>query len=192
MATFTDVGQTFPESGTGHGPSWPDRPWIERQVWGYEVVPAEAERGALALARAILTLLAMACVLAAAGVWLIPAEAWGGPGLLPRLGLSAALGGAAAALHAQAVTRRAVRLQVDTARGELREVADSGIGRAHVLGVYGFDAVTDVELHGAGQRGQIRVQLSCGDVLPAGTGDPAVLEPFRARLVHAIGRSGAA
>jgi hypothetical protein len=192
LATFTDIGQTFVETRAVHGPARLDRPKVEVQFWGYEVGPADAERGALALSRAILTLLALACGLAAAGVWLVPAAAWGGLAPLPRLGLSAMLGGAAAALHAQAVARRAVRLQVDTARGELREVAGSGIGREHVLGVYGFDAVTGVVLHRAGPRGQIQVRLSCGDVLPAGTGDPAGLEPLRARLADDIRLPGGA
>jgi hypothetical protein len=61
-----------------------------------------------------------------------------------------------------------------------------------VLGVYGFDAVTGVVLHRAGPRGQIQVRLSCGDVLPAGTGDPAALEPLRARLADDIRLPGGA
>jgi len=191
MVSFTEPQQAFVGSRAVHGAARPDQPQVEQQFWGYEIGPAESERGALALARGVFILLALACGLAAAGIWLIPAAA-DGLAPLPRLVLSAMLGGAAAALHARAEGHRAVRLQVDTARGELREVTGPGIGRAPVLGVYGFDAVSGVVLHCAGARGQLQVRLACGDVLPAGTGDPADLEPLRARLAADLRLPGGA
>jgi len=182
MVSFTEPQQAFVGSRAVHGAVRPDQPQVEQQFWGYEIGPAESERGALALARGVFILLALACGLAAAD----------GLAPLPRLVLSAMLGGAAAALHARAEGHRAVRLQVDTARGELREVTGPGIGRAPVLGVYGFDAVSGVVLHCAGARGQLQVRLACGDVLPAGTGDPADLEPLRARLAADLRLPGGA
>jgi hypothetical protein len=182
MTIYSQRAQTVAESRDVHGEPRLERPVIEEQFWGYEIGPSPVERGALAMSRGVLTLIASAFAVAAIAIWLVPTGASELEVPLARLLISAVLGGAAAFLHGRALARRVITLEVDTANGELREVIGVGASRRQVVGEYGFDSVDAVDLHEAGSRGQVQIRLRDGGLIAAGTGMAAYLVPLRARL----------
>lgn len=129
---------------------------VEETYWGYIL---------RATARPSLTVLAaqgaswLLGILALAGVgalWFGPSGAVAGELLGFRVGFSTVLTSLGIFLLWFASRGSLAEVQVDTARGEVREVLRNRIGRPTLLGRYGFDAFGDVRLErqaGARRRG---------------------------------------
>jgi hypothetical protein len=79
-------------------------------------------------------------------------------------------------------------IEIDLARGELRETVRNRAGRPTVLGRHGFDAVGGVFIDRSGARdpgGRARLLLRIGNTaqtLPVVAGEGSALEPLRDRL----------
>lgn len=156
------------------------RPFVvEEGAQGY-AIRAREERGV-----ALLALQAMSgatgLLLAVAALALLAGEAEGTSWM--RIGLALHLGSAAAMLLWYASRGALAELQVDVARGELREVVRHRLGRATVLASHGLDAVEALEVEPARGRGEATLLLRLG-------GSDALLFVARGPLapIHALRR----
>jgi len=121
-------------------------PNVTEQFWGYELCMNETAFSIATVTRALAGFLALVCLIAALGVWLVPRQALFGSEVFSTT-LASVLLGCLALMCANTARRGGqVRVQVDTVRGEIREVAAAGFGRVEVLASYGMDAVRDVRL----------------------------------------------
>ena len=146
--------------------------------------------GIAVLMRAMSGLFAGATFVAALGVWLVPAMAFVATAFTAKMTISVLLMCVAFMLARVAARGTRVRIQVDTAVGELREVVDGSFGAGGVLAQYGLDAVEAVEIISSQVNrsfGQIQIRIKGIGPVPAGDGALSALTPLRNRIAQDCG-----
>ena len=171
----------------------PARPSITESFWGYEVARSEYVIDLAVLARGVAALVAVGAGIGTVLVWFIPAMAFGGDAFFCKYIVAVSLLMCACVFGRFAMQGARIRVQVDTARGELREVVESVFGSVKVLSTFGFDAVTSVEIVASRAEpsfGQIQVMLKDGGPVVLGDGPVMALRPLQARLAGDCGLEG--
>lgn len=164
-------------------------PDVRDRFWGYEVRMTQGRNGVSAVIR--LGSYAVSLWFAVAGVMML---IWPVANLAAVNGAQSAIAITAFCLSAIAAhicaTHCPVRVQVDTAAGELREVVDRRFGGEVVLARYGLDAVAQVEVVSSDRTpslGQVHVRINGYGVVPVGDGALSALRPLRDRLAAECG-----
>ena len=166
------------------------RPKVEDRFWGYEVYANEEVIDLAVLMRATCGILTFACFLASLGVWVMPAMAFVAKAFVAKATLSVLLMCITLILARVAARGTRVRVQVDTAKGELREVVAGPFGSDMILARHGLDAVQSVDFvasRGEPSFGQIQITVNGVGVVPAGVGAMVLLGPLRDRLAEDCG-----
>lgn len=166
------------------------RPNVVDTFWGYEVSPTEHVINIPSLVRGLAGFLAVSATFATLLVWLVPAMSFTGDDVSSKLAASALFGCIAILTAYYAAHGTRVRVQIDTANGELREVVDGPFGQVKVLSLYGFDTVTSVDVVASAVqpvRGQIQIQMKRGGQIALGDGAVLALGPLRARIASDCG-----
>jgi len=115
-----------------------------------------------------------------------------GSAALSKLALSGALLVLGVFLARIAARGTRVRVQVDTANGELREVIDGAFGAVHTIANYGIDSVRLVNVVSSTKEpsfGQVQLTIEGRGVIPVGDGAVLTLRSLRDRLAHDCGVS---
>lgn len=161
------------------------RPNVREHYWGYEVRSNQHVLTIAQLMRATFGLIAVATGVAALGVWFIPEMAFVGEATTTKA-LSFILLVALSLFMAKLAARGTrVRVQIDTAKGELREVVDSAFGGSVVLARYGLDAVEAVEVVASQADpsfGQVQLTMNGLGTIAVGDGAVTMLGPLCDRL----------
>ncbi|MDC1230963.1 hypothetical protein N8Z54_02290 [Octadecabacter sp.] len=166
------------------------RPKTREHFWGYEVAPNEQVINIATLCRAGCGMLTFACVVGAVGLWVMPADLFAGTVLAMKGVMSLIL--VAVAVWAARVAARGtqIRVQVDTANGELREVVDGAFGTVETLARYGIDAVEAVDIVSSRSEpsyGQVHLHMTGVGKIAVGDGAVLTLRPLRDRLASDCG-----
>lgn len=164
-------------------------PEIHDRYWGYEVRTTQiTDRAAkrIRVAASIFALTLMFLGLTEVASPLVGLEIGSSPyGLISSVALTlAVLVTYWGSLH------RPVRVQVDTATGELREVTKGWFGAEVILARYGMDAIAAVDVVASKKSpslGQVHVRLNGNGVIPVGDGAVSALRPLRDRLAAECG-----
>jgi hypothetical protein len=166
------------------------RPNVTEHFWGYEVRPNEKLVNISVLLRAIYGFLTVATLIASLGVWLLPATVFGAQALVTKMTVSLLLICAAWVLARVVARGSCVRVQIDTAVGEVREVVDGLFQRDIVLAHYGFDAIDAVDVIAARSSasfGQVQISIKGIGPVPVGDGSPLLIAALRSRLASEFG-----
>lgn len=175
--TQPEAGATVPEL---------TRPHVVERYWGYEVSKACEELNAAVIVR---WTAALSCVGIFLFVWFgLPVA----NGVLPtqsaasRTIMTLVLLLVAVPLFRAALQSTDVRVQIDTATGELREVVTGLLGADVVLGRYGLDTIEGIAVAVSKSDpmfGQVQIALRDGEVVAAGSRSLTALRSLRDRLV---------
>lgn len=141
---FEAIEATFPASG-------PNAQFdIDEAFWGYTVRSTDAPPMALVFAQAVAWMIGIACLISTLGLWLIPSGSATVGAMGMKLGATV-LALAMAAFCLWFASRGSdSELQIDTHKGEVREMVRNRAGKATMIGRYGFDAIGSVFIdHGA-------------------------------------------
>ena len=170
------------------------RPNVREHFWGYEVRSNEHVIGIAVLLRGGCGFLTVTSLLAAFGIWLVPAISFAGEAMVAKAFATVLLLGLAFVFGRMAARGTRVRVQVDTSAGEFREVVDGPLGKDIVLARYGFDAVEKIDVVTARQKepfGQVQVTFKgsgkAARCIPVGDGGAMLLGPLRSRLASDCG-----
>lgn len=165
-------------------------PNVTEHFWGYEVRPNEKVISSMVILRGICGLLMVALAAASVGIWMLPASMYLPEPFGMKVAATVVLLCLALLCGRIAAQGSDVRMQIDTAGGELREVVDGPFGRVVTLTAFGLDAVKGVEIVQSAVEpslGQIQLTLKDGSVLPVGDGALTALRPLRTRLANDCG-----
>jgi hypothetical protein len=166
------------------------RPNVTEHFWGYEVRPTELAFDIAVLLRSVCGILRVATLIAAAGIWLMSAMAFVAQAFAVKLIVSIVLMCISIALSRVAARGTSVRVQIDTAAGEVREVVDGRFGSDIVLARYGFDAIDAVSVvasRSSASLGQIQINVKDICSVPAGDGSLLLIAALRNRLASDVG-----
>lgn len=166
------------------------RPNVTEHFWGYEVRPNGRIVDVAVLLRAVCGPLTIATLIAAVGIWLLPATAFFALTFAAKMTVSPLLGVGAFVLARLAARGTCVRIQIDTASGELREVVDGPFRNDIVLAHYGFDAIEAVDVVKSRSSASFgRVQISIDGIGPVAAGDGSLqlIAALRSRLASDCG-----
>jgi hypothetical protein len=142
------------------------------------------------LLRATCGFLTVATLIAAVGLWLLPSTVFGAQAMVAKMTVSLLLIFASLVLARVAARGTCVRVQIDTAAGEVREVVDGLFQSDIVLAHYRFDAIDAVDVIAARSSASFRqVQISIKGIgpVPAGDGSPLLIAVLRSRLASDFG-----
>jgi hypothetical protein len=170
------------------------RPNVTEHYWGYEVRPNEQLVDIAVLLRATCGFLRVATLIAAVGLWLLPSTVFGAQAMVAKMTVSLLLICASLVLARVAARGTCVRVQIDTAAGEVREVVDGLFQSDIVLAHYGFDAIDAVDVIAARSSASFwQVQISIKGIgpVPAGDGSPLLIAALRSRFVSDFGLENA-
>lgn len=187
MTAFPNPTQAFPTEAFEGGSNVIMRPIVTEHFWGYEVRSNEHVLTVATLLRAFSCLLAIAAGLGVFGVWLLPQVIFAGGAFVSKAVLSVALTALALVALRSALRGTHVRVQIDTANGELREVVSNTLGKDEVLARYGLDSVEGVEVVSSKSDlgfGQIQIFVAGKGRLPAGDGAISTLGPLVDRIAR--------
>lgn len=188
-SSFSDTMTSSPTHGISVLPQ------VIERFWGYEVSMSQAELGSAAVIRVTAIFVAIVLAAAAAGLMLMPG------GLAPDVhaasrGMGSLVLICAAGLAWMLAARcRKIKVQVDTQKGEIRQVTGGRLGNGTVLTCSGLDAVTEVTVVASGfdrTFGQVHVEVSGYGTIVAGDGAIVGLNRLRDRIAHDCGLQGAA
>lgn len=121
-------------------------PNVVEHYWGYEVTPNQRVVDMAVIMRGACALFGVASGFAAFGIWFVPAMMLVTSTLAAKVAVTALFLCVAGLLAKLTARGTRVRVQIDTANGELREVVDGPFGSVFVLAQYGFDVVEAVEI----------------------------------------------
>ncbi|MBB5722083.1 hypothetical protein FHS72_001707 [Loktanella ponticola] len=156
----------------------------EETRWGY-IVRTTQDSGNGMIVTQSLSLLAGAALLAAAlGMWLIPGMMFSAEAIIMRLFATIMFVSASALLLWYASRGTVSEIQIDTTRGEIREVIRNHTGKMSLLACYSFDAIGDVALVSAGDNVASLVlrYSNSADTVEVACGDELVLTSLRERI----------
>lgn len=163
---------------------------VETSHWGYSVRCGMPAPRLLLFVQALIWLAGCALITFALALWVLPSEITAGS----AVGLKAVLTGILLATAAYCLwhSSRGVvpELQIDTSRGEVREIVRNRAGRPSVIGRYGFDAIGGVFIDRGRAFGAAGAEMSTlvlsyrntAETLPVAQGSLADLAPLRDRL----------
>ncbi len=166
------------------------RPNVTERFWGYEISPSEQVIDIAVLLRAMCGFTAVTTFIVAIGVWVMPMMAFSASAVTAKVMVSILLMCLAFVLARIAARGTRVRVQIDTAAGELREVVDGMFGADVVLAHYGFDSVEKIDVIPSRTNstcGQVQILIKGVGVLPAGEGALVLLGALRSRLATDCG-----
>ena len=160
-------------------------PNVEEQFWGYELRMNETTLSLATLWRAVAGFGAAVALVTAMGLLIVSAD--NGLFTLVVAGFFFAIAG----LCGNAARRGTqVRIQIDTSKGEVREVVDTKMGGVEVLTSYGMDAVRAVRLVGSRKENgfaQIHAEIEGYGPIPLADGAIAPLRLLRDRIAADCG-----
>ena len=169
------------------------RPHVVERYWGYDISKNEMEFDLAVLARCAAVLTMIGVFVASIGIWLMPVVFFAGALPLAKLFLSASLMIIGGLLFRFVARSTRVRVQIDTANGEVREVVAGPFGSDVTLAHYGFDAVETVGVAASKldpNVGQLHIKLKGGLIVPAGDGNLIALRHLRDRVALDCGLKG--
>jgi hypothetical protein len=155
-------------------------------VWGYAVHATEGTTLPVILSQVVSGFFGLCLMLAGLGLVaapgaLVDSELW-----VMKFGAGAILAALAALCFYHATRGTHVEIQVDTNRGEVREVVLNRAGRVTVLSRIPFSAISEVQLErNIGVRGEARLIVECRSskqVLNIAPGHESTLIDLRNRL----------
>ena len=167
----------------------PRRLDVQERHWGYEVQPAQ-------ISDTINTAIRLSSYLVSLTFGVIGILALVSPmqgfGLDHRAQGFFAIGSLALAAFTAHISssHRSVRIQIDTAAGELREVTESPFRGCQVLARYGLDAIAAVEIVTSSKDtsiGQLHVRVNGYGAIPVADGSISTLRSLRDRLATDCG-----
>ena len=165
------------------------RPDVQERHWGYEVRPAQIND-------TINTVIRLGSYLVSLAFGVVGILALVSPmqdlGLNHRIQGFFAIGSLALAALAAHISssHRPVRIQVDTAAGELREIVQRPFRGCQVLARYGFDTIAAVEIVTSTKDssiGQLHARVNGYGVVPVAQGSISTLRSLRDRLAMDCG-----
>lgn len=159
---------------------------IEDAHWGYTIRGAQGTRASVVVLQAVCLLLGASGIAVGLGLMVLPGVLAGSADPLFRT-VAAILAAAVGAYLLWFSTRGTVsEIQIDTSRGEVREVIRNRAGRQTLVGRYGFDAIGGVFMDRQERpRGQAHLVLryrNTAQTLQVATGTEAALSDLRDRL----------
>ena len=158
---------------------------VENAHWGYAIrTVAGASRG-LMVAQTISMVFGAAFLAGAIGMWLLPMLTLGADALHMRTIATILFVGLATLLLWYGTRGVLSQIQIDTSRGEIREVARSRAGRTTIVGCYGFDSVGGIFMEPAEDGVSTHLVLRYrdgGDPLIVATGTDAELAGLREQI----------
>jgi hypothetical protein len=190
---FADL-TTEPYQARSNQDSMSMRPNVTEHYWGYEVRPNEQLVDIAVLLRATCGFLTVATLIAAVGLWLLPSTVFGAQAMVAKMTVSLLLICAALVLARVVARGTCVRVQVDTAAGEVRQVTDGMFQSDIVLAHYRFDAIDAVDVIAARSSasfGQVQIIIKGIGPVPAGDGSPLLIAVLRSRLASDFGLENA-
>lgn len=163
---------------------------VEASHWGYTVRSGIPAPRLLLFVQALVWLAGCALITFALALWVLPSAINSGPAVGLKLALTVIL--LATSAYCLWHSSRGVmpEFQIDTSRGEVREVVRNRVGRPSVIGRYGFDAIGGVFIDRGRAFGSASAEMStlvlryrnAAQSLPIAQGEMADLAPLRDRL----------
>lgn len=192
MTALPDPNEFITTLGVSSANGMPLHPDVRERYWGYEVRTTQVTNARATCIRMVS--IGMGLVFGVFGIaaLVLPMPAYSGVAGAQWAIAVTSLCLAALAAHVSSL-HRVVRVQVDTAAGELREVVDGRLGAEVILARYGMDAVAAVEIVVSERDrtlGQVQVRVNGHGVVPIGDGAVSVLGPLRDQLMMDCGLAG--
>lgn len=157
----------------------------EETHWGYIVRSAHDHGHGLILTQSLSLLSGAALLAAALGMWLIPGMLFGSDALMMRLFATIVFVSVSALLLWYSSRGTISEIQIDNARGEIREVIRNHTGRMSLLACYSFDSIGNVELEPVGASGAASLVLryrNSSETVEVATGREGALCTLRDRI----------
>lgn len=158
---------------------------VDETYWGYIIRSTDGAPIATVATQVVAGFLGLIFLLAAVGITLFP-SAVAGDAWIMRLGIGAFFLGDSSLCFWYSCRGSQVELQVDTRRGEVREVVRNRAGRSTLLAHYGFDAIGGVHLErDKSQNGEARLVMryrNSAQTVPVAPGQETALVSLRDRL----------
>lgn len=157
----------------------------EETHWGY-IVRSTNDTGHSMIFTQSLSLIAGAALLAAAlGMWIIPGMLFSVDALMMRLFSTIVFVAASAMLLWYASRGTISEIQIDNARGEIREVIRNHTGRMSLLACYSFDSIGKVVLEPSAKNGPASLVLlyrNSSESVEVATGREGALSTLHDRI----------
>lgn len=157
----------------------------EETHWGYIVRSTNDSGHGLILTQSLSLLSGAALLAAALGMWLIPGMLFGSDALMMRLFATIVFVAMSALLLWYSSRGTVSEIQIDNARGEIREVIRNHTGRMSLLACYSFDSIGNVELEPSGTDAAASLVLryrNSADTVEVATGRKGALNTLRDRI----------
>lgn len=163
MTAVPDVDQFRASVGAFAASSTNPLPYVvEETYWGYIVRNNEKASVGVLMMQGTSWFLGISFFVASVGIWLTPSALIVDDLIGFRIGLTAILAAIGTFLLWFSSRGTMAEVQVDTARGEVREIVRNRAGKPSLLGRYGFDAIGGVHLERAGIQPGQRSDLPLG------------------------------
>ncbi len=169
----------------------PVKPYeIEEAYWGYVIHSRQRVPATFILAQMVSWGVGIVFAVIAIGMWILPAAITGDDLLAFKLGATVPIASVSALFLWFASRGSKIEIQIDTNRGEVREVLRNRAGRSTLLGLYGFDSIGGVFMERenrqpADKPGEAQLVLryrNTAQVLRVAHGPEVMLEALRDRL----------
>lgn len=163
---------------------------VEDAYWGYTVRSTEAPLMSLVFAQAVAWMFGVACVISILGLWLIPSSAASVGVVGMKIGATVLALSMSVFCLWFASRGTDSEIQIDTQKGEVREVVRNRAGKPTLIGRYGFDSIGSVFIDHGGRRSRDGVGAgmlvlryrNTAQTFRVATGKLATLVPLRDRL----------
>lgn len=162
MTAVPDVDLFRTSAGAVAASSAPLPYEVEETYWGYIVRSNDKGSTGVVLMQGTSWFLGVGFLVAALGMWLAPGAVMADDLVGFRIGLTAIMAAIGAFLLWFSSRGSLAEVQIDTARGEVREMVRNRAGKPSLLGRYGFDAIGGVHLERAGIQAGQRSDLQAG------------------------------
>jgi len=160
----------------------------EETRWGY-IIRTAGEAGHGMIVTQSLSLLAGAALLAAAlGMWLVPGMMFNSDAIIMRLFATIVFISISTLLLWYASRGTISEIQIDNARGEIREVIRNHTGKMSMVASYSFESIGRVGLEPAGEDAAALVlrYRNSSDTVQVAVGQHDALSPLCDRINHDV------
>jgi hypothetical protein len=187
MSTVPDLGP-YRDDAADQKPAVAAAPFeMEETVWGYIIHNKEPAPFWLYVSQLTSWVVGVLFATVAIGMWTLPGVGGAQDMLTLKIGATIPMSGVAILLFWYASRGTQTEVQIDTTRGEVREMLRNRAGRTTLLGLYGFDAIGGVFMERSETRRSGHVQLvlryrNTAQVLRVARGPETLLEGLRDRL----------
>lgn len=163
---------------------------VQETYWGYVIKGTERAPIWLVATQAASWAIGVLFAMMAAGLLVMPGTGAGADLVLFKMVAAGPMAAVAVLLFWYASRGTRIEVEIDTSRGEVREVLRNQAGRSTVLGLYGFDSIGGVFLErhrddwnrSKGQAALVLRYRNTAQVLRVARGTEPVLEGLRDRL----------